>query len=227
MVCNELYKEYINIFVYSYIFPLFLFLVFLVFKLFEKTLKFKRLKFLNKIKKFNNKFLGFLNFYMLLTCINLYIFLSFAISDATYTNIYGSPLLVIIINISLLVNEIIIYGFKINVNLFNDEYMKLYLQWLRKYIIVIFSLVLDLLVRVLIYITVPKLLLILNYLLAINLNFNIDISSSILFFELALTILFYYYGKYLYRSNFLYKLKYISINDKYNKCINDLLLKDC
>lgn len=211
-----------NLFIYSWMIVSIFSAIFLIFKLFEKITKLGEGKFYAKIKLFNFKFLGFIIFCVFLLYINLYVFLSNELSSVTNTCIYSSPLLILIINISLPLNEIVIKGFKVNINLFTEKDLRKYGLWFRDYIISIITLVLDLFIRTLVYTLIPKLILLINYLMSFNLNLNMDVSSLIFIFEIALTIIFYLYSKYLRKSNFLLCLKCIKIKDYYNKSIDDL-----
>lgn len=174
-----------------------------IFKVIEKTIKFTKNKIYIKIKLLNDILLALLVFSFYLLFIDFYIFLSIELSNFTNTNIYGSPLLILIINIcSLPLDEIIINGFKTNLNFFINKDVCSYSKWFRNYLICIIVLYLDLFLRGLTYTIIPKLIILINYLMSFNIGINLDISSLVLIFEFSLLILLYSYGKYLNKSNF-------------------------
>lgn len=225
LIYNESPIIYINTFTFIWIIVIVLFLLFLFTKIMEKIIKLISYKSFIKLKFLNDKYLGFILFSFLSMAINLYMLLSYMVSDSTNTNVYGSPELILIINISFLLKEIVIDGFKINLNLIvNKDFVK-YLRWIRTYIISAITLILDLIIRSILYVFIPKLLILINYFMSINFNTTIDISSSVLFFKFALTILLYLCGKYICKSNFLFKLKYVSLNSYYKESIDNLVTR--
>lgn len=125
-----------------------LFCIFVISKIVEKFIKFTRSKIYIKMKSLNNILFGFLIFYCYLLFIDFYIFLSIELTNFTSTNVYESPVLILIINICILpLNEVVLKGFKINLNLFINNDVYSYAKWFRNYLICVIVLYLDLFLR--------------------------------------------------------------------------------